>query len=201
MASQRNAKSLFVVSGFSTLKNVGKVLYVGWAIEDIFKNIENIKQVKIPTLFIHGKKDKLIDYNNTLELYEKCQSSIKIIKLIEHMTHNEYDPIKHIFNNINTFLNENVRDEKAIEKYYNLYDIKFNEIFNMPKNIKSWLDGLNFNLNNYEESKNFKELNDVNDIILLIDERWQLGIKIKLRFVYCYLINILLEMKTILLSL
>ena len=83
MASQRNAKSLFVVSGFSTLKNVGKVLYVGWAIEDIFKNIENIKQVKIPTLFIHGKKDKLIDYNNTLELYEKCQSSIKIIKLID----------------------------------------------------------------------------------------------------------------------
>ena len=71
----------------------------------------------------------------------------------------------------------------------------------MPKNIKSWLDGLNFNLNNYEESKNFKEFNDVNDIILLIDERWQLGIKIKLRFVYCYLINILLEMKTILLSL
>ena len=75
---------------------------------------------------------------------------------------------------------------KQIEKYYNLYDIKFNEIFNMPKNIKSWLDGLNFNLNNYEESKNFKEFNDVNDIILLIDERWQLGIKIKLRFVYCY---------------
>ena len=201
MASQRNAKALFVVSGFSTLKNVGKVLYVGWAIEDIFKNIENIKQVKIPTLFIHGKKDKLIDYNNKLELYEKCQSSIKIIKLIEHMTHNEYAPIKHIFNNINTFLNENMRDEKAIEKYYNLYDIKFNEIFNMPKNIKSWLAGLNFNLNNYEESKNFKEFNDVNDIILLIDERWQLGIKIKLRFVYCYLINILLEMKTILLSL
>ena len=116
MASQRNAKSLFVVSGFSTLKNVGKVLYVGWAIEDIFKNIENIKQVKIPTLFIHGKKDKLIDYNNTLELYEKCQSSIKIIKLIEHMTHNEYAPIKHIFNNINTFLNKNVRNEKANRK-------------------------------------------------------------------------------------
>ena len=180
MASQRNAKSLFVVSGFSTLKNVGKGLYVGWAIEDIFKNIENIKQVKIPTLFIHGKKDRLIAFNDSIDLYNKCQSSIKVLKLIEDMTHNEYDPIKHIFNNINTFLNENVRDEKAIEKYYNLYDIKFNEIFNMPKNIKLWIDGLNFNLNNYEENKNFKEFNYVNDIILLIDERLAIVYKNKI---------------------
>ena len=180
LASQRNAKALFVVSGFSTLKNVGKGLYVGWAIEDIFKNIENIKQVKIPTLFIHGKKDKLIDYNNSYELYENCLSLKKDIKLIDDMTHNDYKPIEHIFNTINTFLNNYVKDEKAIEKFYNLYDIKFNEIFNMPKNIKLWLDGLNFNLNNYEESKNFKEFNYVNDIILLIDERLAIVYKNKI---------------------
>ena len=189
LASQRNAKALFVVSGFSTLKNVGKGLYVGWAIEDIFKNIENIKQVKIPTLFIHGKKDKLIDYNNTLELYNKCPVKEKDYKFIEDMTHNEYDPIKHIFNNINTFLNEKVRDEKAIEKFYNLYDIKFNEIFNMPKNIKSWLNGLNFKLTNYEESENFKEFNDVNDIILLIDERLAIVYKKKIEICDLLLFN------------
>ena len=95
LASKRNhAKALFVVSGFSSLKKVGKELWVGWAIEDIFKNIENISNVTIPTFFIHGKNDGLIDYKQSYELYEKCPSKMKDIKIIEKMTHNNYPILK-----------------------------------------------------------------------------------------------------------
>lgn len=172
LASKRNAKALFVVSGFSSLKNVGKSLYVGWAIEDIFKNIDLITQVKIPTLFIHGQQDKLINIENSKELFNKCGAEIKDKKWIDNMNHNEYDPIKDIFNNIKEFLTEKVKDEEAKEQFYNLYDKKFDDMFIMPKNIESYLDGINFQLNEYEEDQNFRfSQRQINDIILLKDER------------------------------
>ena len=172
LASKRNAKALFVVSGFSSLKNVGKSLYVGWAIEDIFKNIDLITQVKIPTLFIHGQQDKLINIENSKELFNKCGAEIKDKKWIDNMNHNEYDPIKDIFNNIKEFLTEKVKDEEAKMQFYNLYDKKFEDMFIIPKNIESYLDGINFQLNEYEEDQNFRfSQRQINDIILLKDER------------------------------
>ena len=51
------------------------------------------------------------------------------------------------------------------------------------------VDVLNFNLNNYEESKNFKEFNDVNDTILLIDERLAIQICDLLLFNKYFTIN------------
>ncbi len=35
---------------------------MAYLIADRFKNIDEIKNVKCPTMFIHGKKDNLIPY-------------------------------------------------------------------------------------------------------------------------------------------
>lgn len=169
LASQRNAKALFVISGFSSLKNVGKGLWVGWAIEDIFKNIENISKVNIPIFFIHGKNDSLISYEQTLELYNKCPSKIKAYKIIEKMTHNNYNLLDDIINNIKLFIVNNNIDIIRINQYYNLYNKKFDNMLMMPENISKYIDRMNFTLEGYTQF--YKHFENVKFILLLKDDR------------------------------
>ena len=169
LASKRKAKALFVVSGFSSLKDVGKGLYVGWAMEDIFKNIEYIAQIIIPTLFIHGKKDSLISWEQSKKLYEKCPSNRKKIIYIENMSHNNYDLIQDILNNIGIFLSREISDMKRVNNHYSLYDSKFDNMLKTPKNILHYINSINFTLDNYTKIDKFFE--NINKAILLKDER------------------------------
>lgn len=169
LASKREASALFVISGFSSLKNVGKGLWVGWAIEDIFKNVEYIANVSIPTLFIHGKKDGLISYEQTLELYNKSCSKIKEYIIKENMTHNDYNIKEDILNNIDKFLGKYFNIYQ-INDYYNLYNKKFDDMFVIPEKILKYLDNINFNLEGYVKyDKIFP--NPINIIFLLKNER------------------------------
>ena len=168
LASKRNAKALFVVSGFSSLKEVGKGLYVGWALEDIFKNIEYISKVTIPTLFIHGKKDSLISWDQSMQLMDKCGSKRKDIKLIDNMTHNSYNLIDDIINKINSFLLNQFNDINPISNYYNLYNKKFNDLLTMPQNLSNYIDNINFKFEGYS---NKQIPNTINFMILLENER------------------------------
>ena len=181
LASKRQAKALFVVSGFLSLKDVGKGLYVGWALEDIFKNIEFITQIKMPTLFIHGKKDSLISWYQTEKLFEICPSTKKKTRYIENMDHNNYDLIQDILNNINVFLSNQIGDLKRINNHYNLYDSKFDDILKAPKFISYYIGTMNFSLNNF--IKIDKYFDKINMVILLKDER-------KFALVYDKVINV-----------
>ena len=169
LASKRKAKALFVVSGFSSLKDVGKGLYVGWALEDIFKNIEYITQITIPTLFIHGKNDSLISWEQSQKLFDKCLSKPKKIIYIDNMTHNNYNLIQDIINNISIFLQKEIPDIKRINNHYNLYDSKFDNMLKTPSNILNYANTINFSLENY--TKIDKYFKNINMIILLKDER------------------------------
>ena len=169
LASKRKAKALFVVSGFSSLKDVGKGLYVGWALEDIFKNIEYISQITIPTLFIHGKKDSLISWEQSKKLYENCISNQKEIKYIKNMEHNNYDLMEDVLNNINNFILKEIPDIKRINNHYNLYDVKFDNMLKTPKNILKFANNTNFSLENYTKIDKYFE--NINMAILLKDER------------------------------
>ena len=169
MASKRKVKALFVVSGFSSLKDVGKGLYVGWAMEDIFKNIEYITQITIPSLFIHGKKDSLISCEQSKKLYEKCPSNRKKIIYIENMSHNNYNLIQDILNNIGIFLTKEITDIKRVNNHYNLYDSKFDNMLKPPKNILNYINSINFSLENYTKIDKFFE--NINMAILLKNER------------------------------
>ena len=169
LATKRKANALFVISGFSSLKNVGRGLLVGWAIEDIFKNIEYIPKVHIPIYLIHGKIDSLISYEQTLELYNNSTSKIKDFKIIEKMSHNNYNLIEDILNNIRSFLYKNINIIR-VNDYYNLYNKKYDDMFIMPEYILKFLDNLNFNFEAYSKlNKNFQ--NQVQFILLLENER------------------------------
>ncbi len=169
LASKRKAKALFVVSGFSTLKEVGKGLYVGWALEDIFKNIEYISKISIPILFIHGKKDSLISWEQSYQLFDNCKTKIKDIKIIYNMEHNKYD-LKDILNKINDFISNQLEGIDRINKYYNLYNEKFDEMLTMPNNISNYINSINFTLKGYSKYDKFFD-KKINFIILLKDER------------------------------
>ena len=153
LASHRKANALFVISGFSSLKNVGKGFYMGWAIEDIFKNIDFLSNVTIPCLFIHGKKDNFINYEQSLELYRRCNSKIKSLKIIENMSHNNYSLIEDIINDVKLFINHNLILNRTND-YYILNSKEFDDMFIMPKSIYKYLESNNFNLDNYQTKKN-----------------------------------------------
>ncbi len=53
-----------------------------------FSNLIAIRNVKCPTLFIHGKKDKLIPTEHSLELFERCRATRKKLVVPEDMEHN-----------------------------------------------------------------------------------------------------------------
>ena len=113
LSSKRNPNSTFLISAFESIKNIGKG-FDEELFEDIFRSIDIIYQVKSPILFIHGKKDNLITWENSKNLYDKCYSEKKKLVLIDDMTHNYFDPEKHIvFQIIEFFKDKNIEiDEK-----------------------------------------------------------------------------------------
>lgn len=49
----------------------------GCLIKERFRNIDLIRNVRSPILMIHGKDDKLINYDHSNKLYEKVDFSLK----------------------------------------------------------------------------------------------------------------------------
>ena len=78
-------------------------------LSNIFKSIDKIKEVNCPILFIHGKKDTLIDISHSEELknISNLNNNKKFLNELipnEEMTHNEIDLEKDILQNILNFL-------------------------------------------------------------------------------------------------
>ena len=67
---------------------VGKVVY-----EDSVKNaerviaMERVKELRIPTLFIHGRDDETVDYTNSEKLHIACEARDKELRLVANGTH------------------------------------------------------------------------------------------------------------------
>jgi|JI9StandDraft_1071089.scaffolds.fasta_scaffold148670_1 fermentation-respiration switch protein FrsA (DUF1100 family) len=62
-ALNKNTAALILLSPYTSLKNAVKSLLGSWPsmlVRERFINEEMIKKVDCPTLFIHGKEDKLI---------------------------------------------------------------------------------------------------------------------------------------------
>ena len=50
---------------------------------DNLKPIDKVENIKVPIFFVHGTKDELIDFKQTIALFEKCKSAQKYINLFE----------------------------------------------------------------------------------------------------------------------
>ena len=91
LASKRNPGGVFLMSAFTSFDSVGD--HDEETRKDLskyFRSIDYIDKIKSPLLFVHGKIDPLVNKEESMKLYEKCNENIKKkeIILIENMAHN-----------------------------------------------------------------------------------------------------------------
>ena len=71
-----------------------------------FTNIEYIKHVTCPILFIHGQQDTLIPIEHTIKLKENCRCPYEVI-FPDEMNHNQFDYDNDLIIPLKDFLKRN----------------------------------------------------------------------------------------------
>ena len=127
LASKRNPGGLFLVSAFTSIKEVvnnHSFNLGGIFIKSSFETIKYINNVRCPVLLIHGMKDNLIPSEHSRSLYNQIKGGIKECILRDDMTHNKYKIYEDIIIPINSFLEKNNLIKNKLYKEFNLKDIK-----------------------------------------------------------------------------
>ena len=57
--------------------------------DEPFDNLEAMRYVNCPTVFIHGTEDKIIPYSHSLELHQNCKSERKKVYTVKEGGHND----------------------------------------------------------------------------------------------------------------
>ena len=127
LASKRNPGGLFLVSAFTSIKDVvnnHSFNLGGIFIKSSFETTKYINNVRCPVLLIHGMKDNLIPSEHSRSLYNQIKGRIKEYILRDDMTHNKYKLYEDIIIPISSFLEKHnlVKSKLIIE--FNLKDIK-----------------------------------------------------------------------------
>ena len=140
LSSKRSPAGTFLISPFPTFASVGKHDdSICKILSNFFRSIDYVDKIKNPLLIIHGKDDPLINYNEAIKLYEKCDNCInKELKLIDDMTHNFLyeDIIKNIIPCIKTFVDKYC----PLNEYDKSIIIEFDkEIYKLPQEIENEL--------------------------------------------------------------
>ena len=116
LASQRNVAFLSLVSPFMSVKvtqshiqqimkdhygfmgSIGSLLVKkGYSIKD------KLSLIKCPTLLLHGKKDTLISWQQSANIYDALETKAELI-MHDEMTHNDIDTLRHIVLPIMAFI-------------------------------------------------------------------------------------------------
>lgn len=78
-----NIKALVLEAPYTSLPDVGqsayKILPVKLLMKDRYNNIDKIKNVSAPTLFLHGKKDKVVPYKFGKSLFDNANTNKKLV--------------------------------------------------------------------------------------------------------------------------
>lgn len=104
-------RGIVLISAFCSIREVAQNIagsVTKLVISDIFKSISIIDQVKCPALFIHGKKDELIPFSHSVNLYYKA-NCVKKLCLSDEMDHNRSRLEKDIYKPIESFLLEDLQ--------------------------------------------------------------------------------------------
>ena len=176
LSSYRNPKALFLISAFTSIKNVGSDKCLSPFVEKIFSSINYIKFVKCPILFIHGEKDTLISIYHSKELYDKVKyngnNDIDIIPR-KNMTHNDFNLKEDIIDQIIKFCNnKNLFSNKKIDNSLNKND----DLYKLPDEVKKKIVTEIFDINEFEindkiEKKNASIIMNLpNDKIALVND-------------------------------
>ena len=136
LSSKRKPNALFVISGFSSIRAVADNLVGPFKVllKDRFFSIDYIKKVTCPILFIHGQKDNLIPFNETLKLKDMCHCPYEV-SLPEQMTHNDFNLEEDIILPIQIFISKNC----PLDEEKNQFDFRnknFIKLFKTPSYLE-----------------------------------------------------------------
>ena len=155
LASQRKPNALIVISAFTSIKAVADNLvgFLKFLVKERMTSIDYIKKVTCPTILIHGQKDPLIPFKETIILKENCDCPFEVVLPI-NMTHNDFNIDEDIIEPIINFIGKNC----SVDKEKNNFD-KNEEIKNLsqiPEYIKNVIDKNknNKSINYYEIIQN-----------------------------------------------
>ena len=137
LASQRKPNALITISAFTSIKSVADNLvgFLKILVKERLVSIDYIKKVTCPVLLIHGQKDPLIPFKETVALKDSCDCPFEVV-LPTMMTHNDFDLDVDIIEPINRFIAKNCN----IDKGKNNFDDKEISILNeIPPTIKDYI--------------------------------------------------------------
>ena len=146
LSSKIQPKALFLISAFTSIKDIGKDYNASIFLEQIFNSYKYIINIKSPILFIHGKKDNLIKFEHSVELFLEINKLNKNVdlKLNPEMTHNDFslktDIIDPIINFIDRF---NLRSKETINE---LSENELKDLYKMPLSIVQIIESKLFDI-------------------------------------------------------
>jgi esterase/lipase len=172
LASRKKVQSLFLISAFTSINDIGIDHNISLLLEDIFKSYKYIKKVNCYTLLIHGEKDKLINYAHSEKLKEELEKNNKNIKVEIHNgkdnDHNNFYLRNDIIEPIKNFLEKYHLISK--DQVIDLNPKEINKIYKMPESISRKIESKIFRISNFIFNKNIPAKN-ANFIMKLIDNR------------------------------
>jgi fermentation-respiration switch protein FrsA (DUF1100 family) len=79
LAEQFKPRALILMSPFTSIKDVAYNLIgsISYFVNDHFKNLECMKNIKCPVLLIHGEDDQLIPHSHSKKLFDALLSQIE----------------------------------------------------------------------------------------------------------------------------
>ena len=139
LASKRKPNALITISAFTSIKAVADNL-VGILkifVKERLTSIDYIKSVTCPIIFIHGQKDPLIPFKETIKLKDNCDCPFELV-LPLNMTHNDFDIDEDIIEPIYDFIGKNCSVDKEKNNFDENEEIK--KLYIIPDDIKSLID-------------------------------------------------------------
>ena len=142
LSSIRKPNALITISAFTSIKSVADNLvgFLKILVKERLMSIDYIKNVTCPILFIHGQKDPLIPFKETILLKNNCDCPFEVVLPLD-MTHNDFDLDMDIIEPINKFLAKNCNIEKEKNNFDENEEIK--KLFQIPFYINQYIQSYN----------------------------------------------------------
>ena len=145
LASKRKPNALITISAFTSIKAVANNLvgFLKVLVKERLTSIDYIKNVTCPIIFIHGQKDRLIPFKETILLKDNCDCPFEVVLPI-NMTHNDFDIDEDIIEPIEKFIIKNCTIDRGYNKFDENKEIK--ELYKIPDDIKNLIDQYKTNI-------------------------------------------------------
>lgn len=112
LASKYKFQAIILISAFTSIKNAARSMFGNFGsffVKERFNNLEKIKKVRIPVLFIHGRMDRVISCEQSKILYgnfffkvDACDAYC-LLSIPDNMTHSEMSYLSHLVQPIRNF--------------------------------------------------------------------------------------------------